>query len=80
MKELNYCDLCSRATYFKTVLSNIKDNEKVTNQVFQIVKCEECGHCFLWPMPDNISEVEKFYPRNYYAHTSLAIQKILNLE
>lgn len=75
MKAPVFCDLCNDETNFYVVLEDVQDNEKVTDKTFEIVMCKTCGHCFLWPFPGDITEIENFYPKNYYAHNPPGLKR-----
>jgi len=79
MQELAYCDLCGHSTPISTVLYDLRDNEGITTDIFRIVKCRQpdCGHYFLCPTPNSVDELNRFYSRDYYAHTALSIQRTI---
>ncbi len=66
------CDLCGGDSNIH--FASQKDLlHKQTNEIFHVVKCNNCGLVFTNPRP-SINEIKKYYPVSYYAHE----KRILN--
>ncbi len=61
------CNNCgsSEATLVTTGVEH--EYENTTDDVFNVVRCNECGLLYLNPRPD-VSELKTIYPDNYYAY------------
>ena len=63
MKENVDCDLCGSAKKHEIVKQ--KDYiHKVTNEYFNLVKCEECSLIYVNPRP-NSENIHKYYSNDY---------------
>jgi len=60
------CDICGGTTA-TAVIADMRDNLAATDQVFAVVRCDDCGHFFTDPIP-TAEELDMIYPKQYYAH------------
>lgn len=61
------CDLCGgEAT---TPLTTTRDHAHGVAGIFQVVRCDACGLCFLNPRPD-AAHIGACYPNDYYAYAA----------
>ena len=56
----NFCDSINHSFIY----SGLKDRTDITSHNFNIVRCNNCGLCFLEPQP-TISEIKKHYTNSY---------------
>lgn len=69
------CQLCnSDDTSFLFSAKNSDDLEK--EQIFNIVKCNNCSSVYTNPRPDRI-EIGKYYPEDYYGTDNAPFNKLL---
>lgn len=65
--EFVACDLCGgEAT---TPLTSTRDHAHGVAGLFQVVRCDACGLCFLNPRPD-AAHIGACYPNDYYAYAT----------
>ena len=60
------CDLCGSSSN-SYVVSQTDLLHTQTKEIFTVVRCNECNLVFTNPRP-TLSEIGKYYPKNYYAH------------
>ena len=60
------CDLCGSDSNTH-ITSQTDIIHKQTNEVFKVVRCNNCNLVFTNPRP-KASEIKKYYPKKYYAH------------
>jgi 2-polyprenyl-3-methyl-5-hydroxy-6-metoxy-1,4-benzoquinol methylase len=58
------CPLCSFDEY-KTVFSRPDHTHGVTDEIFNVVKCQRCGLVFINPRPTE-EEISNYYPAEFY--------------
>ncbi len=75
--ELVKCALCDADDY--NVILTAKDNRyQLTNEIFQLVQCNNCGLIYLNPRPTK-KEMGKFYPQEYYGNQNLVARNYVKL-
>ena len=73
MEKVN-CDFC-RSNNYKTVIRQKDLIHKTSDEIFEIVECQECGLKFTNPRP-KMEEIQKYYSEDYAFHLSQSTLKI----
>lgn len=73
------CDLCDSLNH-KILFSQTDILHKTTTEPFQMVRCENCGLCFVNPRPTQ-NEIIKYYSNEYgfHRHQSQLKRSIINI-
>ena len=58
------CEICCNCNY-ETILETYDYRLKTTAQMYSLVKCTDCGHVVIHPMPDE-QDLDSFYPQKFY--------------
>jgi 2-polyprenyl-3-methyl-5-hydroxy-6-metoxy-1,4-benzoquinol methylase len=62
------CNNCGSTDYDLITSGREHEYDNTTDDVFNVVKCKQCGLVYLNPRPD-VSELSTIYPPNYYAYS-----------
>lgn len=57
------CNLCSSDSF--TTLFTLRDTLSLTNEIFRLVTCNQCGLVYLNPRP-SAEQLDTFYPEEYW--------------
>jgi len=69
------CGLCNSDD--ASLLFSVKNNDYLgKDEIFSIVKCNNCSFVYTNPRPDRI-EVSKYYPQSYYGKDNVRFNKIV---
>jgi len=66
------CDFCGFSN--SKILFSSKDLDRLSNESFNLVKCQNCGLLYVNPRPTP-TEMKKFYPAEYYGGSDNLIRK-----
>lgn len=70
------CALCDSDDY-KVILRGKDYRFCLSNEVFELVECNNCGLIYLNPRPTR-EEINRFYPKKYYGIKTITLMKIIN--
>ena len=73
METVN-CDFCGSNDY-KTIIKQRDLIHRTSEELFEIVECQECGLNYTNPRPQ-IDEIQKYYSEDYAFHSSQSVVKI----
>lgn len=71
------CNCCGSKRQQLVTTGREHEYDNTTDDVFTVVRCLDCGLCFLNPRPD-ISELSTIYPPNYYSYNEQKLKEEAN--
>lgn len=74
MKKMG-CPVCNSNDY-RLILKSRDFRYGLTNKIFSLAQCNQCGVVYLNPKPDK-REVKRFYPDGYYDEGGRTIKRLL---
>jgi 2-polyprenyl-3-methyl-5-hydroxy-6-metoxy-1,4-benzoquinol methylase len=71
------CNCCGSTRQEPVTTGREHEYTKTTDDTFNVVRCPDCGLCFLNPRPD-VSELATIYPPNYYSYGQQKLKEQAN--
>lgn len=71
------CNCCGSARQEFVTTGKEHEYDNTTSDVFTVVRCSDCGLCYLNPRPD-VSELSTIYPANYYSYGQQKLKEDAN--
>ncbi len=77
MKVKTNCNLCGADDCSLITRGREHEYNNTTDDVFDVVRCKQCGLLYLNPRPD-VRELSTIYPANYYSYNQKALRDQAN--
>lgn len=71
------CNCCGSVKQEFVTTGREHEYDNTTADVFTVVRCPDCGLCYLNPRPD-VSELATIYPPNYYSYSQQRLKEDAN--
>lgn len=71
------CNCCGSRRQEPVTTGREHEYDNTTDDLFTVVRCPDCGLCYLNPRPD-ISELGTIYPPNYYSYNQQKLKEEAN--
>ncbi len=71
------CNVCGSTRQEFVTTGREHEYDNTTSEVFTVVRCPDCGLCYLNPRPD-VCELPTIYPPNYYSYSQQKLKEEAN--